>query len=146
MKKSDLKQLIKPLVKECIHEVLIEEGLLSSVVAEVAKGMQGNLVVESNTKQEDRLFIKQEDHLFKEGLRIKHKTSETNAKLEEHRKKMMDSVGRDAYNGVNLFENVDPMQHGSPAAGTTDLGNPSDSGVDITSLMGGASKVWQAIK
>ena len=27
MKKSDLKQLIKPLVKECIHEVLLEEGL-----------------------------------------------------------------------------------------------------------------------
>ena len=25
MKKSDLKQLIKPLVKECIHEVLLEE-------------------------------------------------------------------------------------------------------------------------
>ena len=37
MKKADLKQLIKPLVKECIHEVLLEEGLLSNVVAEVAK-------------------------------------------------------------------------------------------------------------
>ena len=47
MKKSDLKQLIKPIVKECIHEVLLEEGLLSNVVAEVAKGMQGNLVVET---------------------------------------------------------------------------------------------------
>jgi len=138
MKKSDLKQLIKPLVKECIHEVLIEEGLLSNVVAEVAKGMQGNLVVESKTKQEDRLF--------KEDLRMKHKTSETNAKLEEHRKKMMDSVGRDAYNGVNLFENVDPIQHSAPSSGSTDLGNPSDSGVDISSLMGGASKVWQAMK
>ena len=43
MKKNDLKKLIKPLVKECIHEVLLEEGLLSNVVAEVAKGMQGNL-------------------------------------------------------------------------------------------------------
>ena len=38
MKKSELKTLIKPLVKECIHEVLLEEGLLSNVVAEVAKG------------------------------------------------------------------------------------------------------------
>ena len=38
---------MKPLIKECIHEVLIEDGLLSNVVSEVAKGMQGNLVVES---------------------------------------------------------------------------------------------------
>ena len=51
MKKSDLKHLIKPLVKECIHEVLLEEGLLSNVVAEVAKGLQGNLVVEARQPQ-----------------------------------------------------------------------------------------------
>ena len=53
MKKADLKKLIKPLVKECIHEVLIEEGVLSNVVSEVARGMQtqGNVVVE-NKKQE----------------------------------------------------------------------------------------------
>ena len=56
MKKSDLKQLIKPLVKECIHEVLLEEGLLSNVVAEVAKGMQGNLVVETRKQQPEQLF------------------------------------------------------------------------------------------
>ena len=84
MKKSDLKQLIKPLVKECIHEVLIEEGLLSNVVAEVAKGMQGNLVVESKVKQDDRLF--------NEGLQMKRKSKQTNIKLEEHRRKMMDSA------------------------------------------------------
>ena len=51
MKKADLKQLIKPLVKECIHEVLLEEGLLSNVVAEVAKGMQGSVIVERRQKR-----------------------------------------------------------------------------------------------
>ena len=57
MKKTDLKQLIKPLVKECIHEVLIEEGLLSNVVSEVAKGMQDNMVMESQPKSfEDKAF------------------------------------------------------------------------------------------
>ena len=39
MKKAELKKVIKPLVKECIHEVLLEEGLLSNVVSEVAKGL-----------------------------------------------------------------------------------------------------------
>jgi len=39
MKRSELKNIIKPLVKECIAEALIEEGLLYTVVSEVAKGM-----------------------------------------------------------------------------------------------------------
>jgi len=138
MKKSDLKQLIKPLVKECIHEVLIEEGLLSNVVSEVAKGLQGNLVVETPTKQDNRLF--------NDELQMKRQRKETNIKLQEHRKKMMDSVGRDAYNGVNVFEGVDPMQHNEPQAGAPDLGNPRDAGVDISSMVGDASKIWQAMK
>ena len=135
MKKSDLKQLIKPLVKECIHEVLLEEGLLSNVVAEVTKGLQGNLVVEAAAP------IRRDDSEI-----IRRKTAETNAKLEEHRRRMADSIGREAYNGVNVFEGVDPMQHSEPQAGAPDLGNPSDAGVDISSLMGDASKIWQAMK
>ena len=75
MKKNDLKQLIKPLVKECIHEVLIEEGLLSNVVAEVAKGLQGNLVVETTQKSPKPLY--EEDLQIKsktQGFRIFYKT------------------------------------------------------------------------
>ena len=36
MKKSELKQIIKPLVKECIYETLVEGGLLSGIITEVA--------------------------------------------------------------------------------------------------------------
>ena len=38
MKKDELKKVLKPLVKQCINEVLLEEGLLSTVIAEVMKG------------------------------------------------------------------------------------------------------------
>jgi DhnA family fructose-bisphosphate aldolase class Ia len=141
MKKSDLKQLIKPLVKECIHEVLIEEGLLSNVVSEVVKGLQSNLIVETATTTQ-----KQDQKLFNEEVQMKRKNQETNSKLKEHRKRMMESVGRGAYNGVNIFENVDPMQPSETQAGSADLGNPRDAGVDISSLVGDASKIWQAIK
>ena len=51
MKKSELKKLIKPLVKECINEVLLEEGLLSNIVSEVAKGMQGQTIVSERKKK-----------------------------------------------------------------------------------------------
>lgn len=135
MKKSDLKQLIKPLVKECIHEVLIEEGLLSNVVSEVAKGMRPQEpVAPARTMPEPQ---------------IKKKSSEVNKKLQEHRQKLMASLGQDAYNGVDLFEGTTPMapQQASPSAGgSVDLGAETDAGVDISSLVGGASKVWQAIK
>jgi hypothetical protein len=140
MKKSELKQLIKPLVKECIHEVLLEEGLLSNVVAEVAKGMQGNLVVEAQQKPSEKLF--------NEDRQIKRKTEDTKQKIREHRKKLMDSIGADAFNGVNIFENTTPAPspRGTPKAGSVDLGDPGDGGVDISSLVGGASQIWKAMK
>ena len=46
MKRTDLKRLMKPLIRECIHEVLVDEGILAKVVTEVAKGM-GNVIVEN---------------------------------------------------------------------------------------------------
>ena len=45
MKKNDLKKVIKPLVKECINEILIEEGMLSNIVSEVAQGMRAPALV-----------------------------------------------------------------------------------------------------
>ena len=141
MNKAQLKKLIKPVVKECIQEVLIEEGLLTEVVSQVAAGMSKQPIVENK---------KSKDNLFNEDLQMKRKTREVNQKLQEHRKKLLDSIGQDAYNGVDLFEGTEPMKQG-PAPGAAHrpsvLGDdPSDAGVDISSLMGQASKVWQALK
>ena len=137
MKKNDLKQLIKPLVKECINEVLIEEGLLSSVVSEVAKGLQANVIVEKQILPPRP----------NQDNKIKQKSAETNKKLEEHRKKMMDSIGKGAYNGVNLFEGTTPTPTQQEAqGGSIDLGSSTDAGVDISSLMGDASQIWKAMK
>lgn len=142
MKKADLKKLIKPLVKECIHEVLIEEGVLSNVVSEVAKGMQSNVVVENTNKKQDK-------HLFNEDLQMKRSQKEGRLKLQEHRKKLLEAVSTDAYNGVDLFEGTEPMssyEATEQKGGSVDLGNPRDSGVDISSLLGGASQVWEQMK
>ena len=143
MKKSDLKQLIKPLVKECIHEVLIEEGLLSNIVSEVTKGFQQNVIVE--TKQ------KPKETLFNEDLRMKRKSNESRTKLQEHRKKLLDAIGQDSYNGVDLFEGTDALTGGGGSSNAprqpSVLGdNPRDAGVDISSIIGDASQVWRALK
>ena len=143
MNKTQLKKLIKPVVKECIQEVLIEEGLLTEVVAQVASDMSRQSIVENRPK-------KRNDNLFNEDLQMKRKSREANKKLQEHRKKLLDSIGGDAYNGVDLFEGTEPLRNtGSSATAHSQsvLGDdPNDAGVDISSIMGNAGKIWQAIK
>ena len=143
MNKSQLKKLIKPVVKECIQEVLIEEGLLTEVVAQVASGMSRQPIIENKPK-------KRNDKLFNEDLQMQRKSREANKKLQEHRKRLLDSIGGDAYNGVDLFEGTEPLRNtGTPGQAHTPsvLGDdPSDAGVDISSIMGNSSKIWQAIK
>ena len=138
MKKHDLKQLIKPIVKECIHEVLLEEGLLSNVVTEVVKGMQGNLVVETKSQPPKALF--------NENLEMKRKSNDSREKIDNYRKGLLDAIGKDSFNGVNLFEGTEPLQNNGPTPGHVDMGNPKDAGVDISSILGNASQVWKAIK
>ena len=81
---------------------------------------------------------------------MKRKSREANKKLQEHRRKLLDSIGGDAYNGVDLFEGTEPLRNtGTPGQAHTPsvLGdNPDDAGVDISSIMGNSSKIWQAIK
>ena len=139
MKKTQLKQLIKPLVKECIHEVLLEEGLLTEVVAQVAAGMPRQQLVESTPapRQTEDMFVKQRAQ----------KATQAKAKLQEHRKKMMDAIGKDAFNGVDLFEGTEPLRQSgtvNEAHRPSVLGDdPTDAGVDISSILGGSSQIWK---
>ena len=143
MNKAQLKKLIKPVVKECIQEVLIEEGLLTEVVSQVTAGLSKQPIVENKPK-------KRNDNLFNEDLQMQRKSREANTKLQEHRKKLLDSIGGDAYNGVDLFEGTAPLNNtGNPGEShkPSVLGDdPNDAGVDISSIMGNSSKIWQAIK
>ena len=133
MKKSDLKNLIKPLVKECINEVLIEEGLLTEIVSQVATGISSQPLVENSPAA---------------PAPVNNNQAEKQRALKENRRKLLDAIGGDAYNGVDLFEGTTPAPGASQeaAAGSVDLGNPSDAGVDISSMLGGASKIWKAMK
>ncbi len=143
MNKAQLKKLIKPVVKECIQEVLIEEGLLTEVVSQVTAGLTKQPIVENTPK-------KRNDKLFSEDLQIQSKSREANKKLQEHRRKLLNSIGGDAYNGVDLFEGTEPLRNtGTPgqAHKSNVLGDdPTDAGVDISSIMGNSSKIWQALK
>jgi hypothetical protein len=128
VKKTDLKKLIKPLVKECIHEVLLEEGLLSNVVAEVTKGLNSAPVIAEQVKKPVRTEPPKKPD------------------FSENRKKLMDAIGGDAYNGVDLFEGTTPAPaQQEQRAGSVDMGDPEDAGVDISSILGQSSKIWESM-
>jgi hypothetical protein len=131
MNKKELKQMLKPLIKECIKEVIFEDGTLSTIISEVVQGV-GQPIVE--TKQR---FPKKQQPQYETDEQAK-------ARLKKKQQKMMESIGADAYNGVNLFEGTTP----APAAKESGRGalsdvDPKDPGVDISSFVGKSSMIWQ---
>ena len=145
MNNHDLKKILRPLIKECIKEVVLEEGLLSGIVSEVLIGVQNAgtaPIVESSTQSPSR---------EQEQLRAAHEADlERRRKIMESRHQMNEAIGKDAYNGVDLFEGTDPIaKAGSPSASPSAPGalagvDPNDSGVDIGAFFG-ASKNWSKL-
>tara|TARA_R110002110_G_scaffold50394_2_gene149232 strand:+ start:112 stop:528 length:417 start_codon:yes stop_codon:yes gene_type:complete len=135
MNKVELKKILKPLIKECIKEVIFEDGTLSTIISEVIKGTSTQQVV-YETKTPQRLETNQESQQRRSQL------------LKEQKKKMLDSIGRDAYNGVDLFEGTSPMT--APRGATSPQGSkaldgvsPGDPGVDISAF--GTLGIWKKL-
>ncbi len=136
MNKSELKKTLKPLIKECIKEVIFEEGVLSGIISEVVKGTGAQRIVEHQQP------IQQQPQIDYEAQERKRK---------EQRRKILDSIGQDSYNGVDLFEGTQPLNE--RAAGRTasphgakalDGVAPGDSGVDL-SAFGMNPAIWSKL-
>ena len=138
MKKSELKNIIK----ECVKEILFEEGVLSNLVAEVAFGItkaQGSLVETKQPKQ-DPAIMQEARHQEQESRR---------KKLMDTKKKMLNAIGSSKMS--NVFEGTEPLRDGgspgkaspqSPLSGR----DPTDAGVDISGLFGLAGQKWKTLK
>tara|TARA_R110000824_G_scaffold82023_1_gene205827 strand:- start:3974 stop:4402 length:429 start_codon:yes stop_codon:yes gene_type:complete len=135
MNKNELKKMLKPLIKECIKEVMFEDGTLSSIIAEVMRGtaaVQPQPIVENRQPQP----IKQQPRLETD--------EEAKARLNTKRKKLMSSMAKGAYNGVNLFEGTTaaPSDGGAQGQGALSGVASNDPGIDITALMNKTTAIW----
>ena len=133
MNKGELKKVLKPLIKECIKEVMFEDGTLSSIIAEV---MRGTGVVQTQPIVENKQPIRQQPRLETD--------EEAKARMDAKRKKLMSSMAKGAYNGVNLFEGTTaaPSPSGTQGQGALSDVAPNDPGIDITALMNKTSAIW----
>lgn len=126
MNKNELKKILKPMIKECIKEVIFEEGTLSTIISEVLKGTSGQrIVTEAATPAPNN------DAEIAERKR---------KQLLERKRQVLDSIGKDAYNGVDLFEGTTPLpasrgsSSGPAGSGALDGVAPNDPGVDLSSF------------
>ena len=139
MKKSEFKKLIKPIVDECIKESLTENGLISSIIVEVVKGMStATLISETPEPEVNPMVNRMKRNAFE---------NDKSNKLQQQKNKLMAALGQEAYNGVNLFEGTTPapaqttaVQQASPLSGHSS----ADPGVDISNLFGSVGRNWNA--
>ena len=136
MKKSELKKILKPLVQECIKEVLLEGSLVSGIVAEVMRNTGTTKPIVESIEEIEPAVARIKANAF---------SGKKTRKLQEQRKKLMSAIGESSYNGVDLFEGVTPMAVDSTVPGSPMSGqDSSDPGVDITNLFGTVGNHWKA--
>ena len=133
MKRSELKKLLKPLIKECIQEALLEEGVISVLIKEIMKGTDS----EGVSPVVEAVEAPPKKNVFPSVSSNKH--------LAEAKKRLLKSIGGD----VDVFEGTTPLPASSPgnpaSPGALNGMNPNDSGVDISSLAGNAGAIWKRL-
>ena len=117
MKKSELKNIIK----ECVKEVIFEEGVLSGIITEVAQGLQGSQTLHEARPASPRTI---------------------DPRVDEAKQKVIAAIGNTGYEAAKqqftnpaLFEGTQPVPSGDgkgPFSGVA----PNDPGVDLTGIPG----------
>jgi nitrogen regulatory protein PII len=129
MKASEFKKILKPLVMQSVKEVLLQEGVLSNIVAEVARGLGNQRIVA-------------------EGITVTKNTpdpaeQDRAAVLEEQRQERIRKLNEsnkfgDIFAGTR--EIADNTSQG-PLGGVS----PGDKGVDISDIEKIANGRWKTL-
>jgi len=145
MKKSELKSIIK----ECVKEILFEEGVLSNLVAEVAFGISKaqNQLLENSEKQRNISALQKKDNQEHLQRLTEEAAEEKRRSLLETKRKMINAMANSKMKGA--FEGTTPLSNTSvssspqsPLAGI----DPTDAGVDISGIFGLAGEKWKQLK
>lgn len=147
MKKSELKAIIKPLVQECLLESILESGVLSTIIKESVQGIMSSGLLTEQLKSSAPI---QKEEKSSVNARFSQFTGRTdtktqNADIERTKKRLLESIGKSSFGGIDIFEGTTPAPapgapinegkgNNSPVAPTSPLAglDPSDAGVDLS--------------
>lgn len=134
-KVDEMKKIIKPLVKECIKEILYEEGMMK--------------LVQENVQKSDKVVTKQvpqENYQVKEREFMKKNSQEAKINLQEAKKKLLQEIGM---SGFDPFAGSEPLPQDSSnqlhEEGVQEgrlMAGIQGSGVDISRLMNANKQSW----
>jgi hypothetical protein len=136
MDKKELKSLIKPIIKECIREVLMEEGL--------RKVVNESVTAQPVAKQVSAPPVAQKQVHLQEQQKVK-----------ELKREILHKIGKSGYSstGFDPFGGTAPLAEGqAPQVASAEMSamnplrdiDPNDPGVDISGIMGIAAGKWNA--
>ncbi len=144
MTKTDLQRALRPLVKECVRDIIFEEGFLSGIISEVVAGLNAGQVLRETPIRNTSTPVEEENA---RQIAIEQQK----ARIDEARRRMADAIGREAYGGANLFEGTNPLPRGGNPDASPAPSNPlsgygeNDEGVNIDSLLGGVGRNWKKL-
>jgi hypothetical protein len=128
MDKNELAKILKPLIKECVKEVIMEEpGVLAHVIKEAVQGISVSTITENKSAAPIRKFME------------RTQKAKPRKNLDETRTRLLDSIGGpDTFNGVNIFEGTEPLAGPSTSQqekfGALRDTDSSDAGVDLSTF------------
>ena len=134
-KAEEMKKIIKPLVKECIKEILYEEGMMK--------------IMQENVQKQERVIareVPQENYDVKEREFMKKNAPNTKVSLQEAKKKLLQEIGM---SGFDPFAGSHPLPQ-DPSNQLHEEGvqegrlmqGIQGSGVDISGLMSANKQSW----
>ena len=129
MKANEFKKILKPLIKQTIKEVLFEEGVLSKVVSEVAKGLN-TPILEQQHKSPRSSVVEAKEQKKAEQLYEK--------KRQEKIRRLNESTGMSA----DIFNGTKEIPQENSYSPLTDSSS-TDKGVDISAIEKLAAGKWK---
>tara|TARA_B100000131_G_scaffold250597_1_gene244002 strand:- start:309 stop:695 length:387 start_codon:yes stop_codon:yes gene_type:complete len=127
MNKSELKTILKPLIKQCIKECIFEEGVLSGLITEVAKGLSAGVVLENKQLEASEQALEKKRQEYEkdrqERIRKLNESSKLQAPAFENTQQTVESSGQSALSGQD----------------------PHDPGVDISGILNVANGRWKKL-